>query len=209
MSGIGPITRILEDARRVALAIALFAAANGGLAWAQGAPRLPYNSPVPEAIGVVLRPIAGDPDAAIVRAYAARNHQKILERFGEARDYDIETAFVGRGRIAPGPEPQILFILTQPSDYRQGQYPGFAITKSGGEWIALTGLYGFVDGAFGVVYLATEPIPARLFNSETYEIDIAAVVAPENEGRRTLVWNENGFYWNGAKWDWYCWRRCD
>jgi len=210
MSGIGLRNRILEQTRRAAWAIALFFAANGGLAWAQGAPPLPFNTPVPDAISVVLRPIAGDPDAEIVRAYVARNHEKIRARFGSvAADYDIETAFVGRGKIAPGPESQILFLLTQPYDCNRNQCKGFAITKTSDEWIEVTALRGFVDGAFGVVYLATEPIPARLFNPETYEHDIAAVVAPENEGRRTLVWNEGGLYWNGTEWDWYCWQRCD
>jgi hypothetical protein len=210
MSSIGPKNRILESARRIAAAIALLVVANGGLAWAQGAPPLPFNTPVPKTIGVVLRPIAGDPDARILRAYAERNHEKIRARFGSAAaDYDIETAFVGRSKIAPGPEPQILFLLTGPRDCLQNQCTGFAITKADDTWVELTAVSGFVHGAFGVVYLATEPIPARLFNPETYEYDIAAIVEPENEGRRTLVWNEGGLYWNGYKWAWHCWQRCE
>jgi hypothetical protein len=209
MSGIGFKNRILEAARRVALATALFVAANGGLAWAQGAPPLPFNSPVPKTISVVLRPIAKDPDAEIVRAFTARNSQKILNRFGVTKDFDIETALVGRGRIAPGLEPQILFLLIQPSENPQGQYPGFAITKTGGEWVELTSLWGYFDGAFGIVNLATESFPVRLFNPETDEHDIAATITPENEGRRTLVWEEGGLYWNGTKWASYCWRPCD
>lgn len=210
MSGIGLKNRILKSKRRFALAIALVMAANGGLAWAQGAPPLPFNTPVPDSISVVLRPIAGDPDASILRAYAERNHEKLRARFGSvAADYDIETAFVGRSKIAPGPEPQILFLLTGPRDCRQNQCKGFAITKVDDTWVELTAVLGFVDGAFGVVYLATEPIPARLLNPETYDYDIAETIAPENEGRRTIVWNEEGYYWNGTRWRVFCWQRCD
>jgi hypothetical protein len=213
MSGIGPKNRILESARRIAAAIALLVVANGGLAWAQGAPPLPFNAPVPGAISVVLRPIAGDPDAEIVRAYAARNHAKLREDVGIGTHYDIEMAFVGRSKIAPSSEPQILVLLIDPNEplnfRRGGTRPGFAITKTGDEWVELTGLYGYVDGAFGIVYVATEPFPARLFNPKTDEYDIAIIVNPENEGRRTLIWGESGLYWNGTKWDSYCWRPCD
>lgn len=212
MSGIGLKSRILEAARSAAWTIALFVAANGGLAWAQGAPPLPFDSPRPKSIGVVLRPIAGDPDAGIVRDYAARNHAKLREHVGIGTDYDIEMAFVGRSKIAPSSEPQILVLLIDPNEplnYRRGLRQGFAITKTGDEWVALTDFFGFLDGAFGVVYVVTEPIPARLFNPKTYEYDIAAMIAPKNEGRRTLVWNESGLYWNGIEWDSYCWRPCD
>jgi hypothetical protein len=210
MSSIGLKNRIPKRARIAAVAIAFFAAASGGLAWAQGAPPLPFGSPAPKTISVVLRPIAGDPDAGIVRAYADRNHEKIRARFGSAAaDYNVETAFIGRSRIAPGPEPQILFLLTGPKDCWQGECVGFAITKTADDWVELTDLAGFVEGDFGTVKLATAPIPARLLNPETYEHDIAAIVEPENEGRRTLVWKEGGYYWTGIKWDWYCWQRCD
>lgn len=210
MSGIGLKNRILEPVRRIVAAIAIFVAANGGLAWAQGAPPLPFNTPVPKSIGVVLRPIAGDPDASLLRAYAERNHEKIRARFGSAAaDYDIETAFVGRSKIAPGPEPQILFLLTGLRDCWQNQCKGFAITKSGDEWVELTALRGFVNAEFGVVYLATETIPARLLNPETYDYDIAAIVEPENQGRRTILWNEEGYFWNGTDWRVFCWQRCD
>jgi hypothetical protein len=210
MSSIGLKNRILKLKHRSALAIALVLAATGGPAAGQGAPPLPFDTPAPKTIGVVLRPITSDPDAGIVRAYAERNHEKIRARFGSAAaDYNIETAFVGRSKIAPSSEPQILFLLTGPEDCWQGECVGFAITKTAEDWVELIDLAGFVEGDFGVVKLATAPIQARLLNPRTHEHDIPAIVEPENEGRRTLVWGEGGYYWTGVKWDAYCWQRCD
>lgn len=187
-----------------------------GSAFAQGAPPLPWRDSQPAMTEVILRPAGNDPDADIVRGFAADNEQRIRNRWSAAKDgtYDIEAALVGRAWIAPGQEPQILFMFAGNGDCWNSECTGFAITKraanEGGDWVELTEFRGTKRGPLGIVYLANEPIEARLLNPTTYEHDIAATIRPENQGRRTMLWLQNGTFWDGSQWRSFCWQpACD
>lgn len=195
----------------IAIAIAIATLADGRIACAQDAPPLPWRVDPPDSIEAVLRPIAGNPDAEIVRAYFAQNDARIRNRAGTRNlAYDPEKSYVGRSRIAPGAEPQILILLTGTDDCWNGSCAGYAIEKVGDEWVELTDLRGFVDGGFGFVSLAAEPILARLRNAVTLENDTTATIEPVNDGRRTLIWYDRGYSWNGNGWRLFCWREpCD
>ena len=138
---------------------------------------------------------------------AIQNDARIRNRAGTRNlAYDPEKSYVGRSRIAPGAEPQILILLTGADDCWNGSCAGYAIEKVGNEWVELTDLRGFVDGGFGFVALAAEPILARLRNAVTLENDTTATIEPVNDGRRTLIWNDRGYTWSGTRCRIFCWR---
>ena len=177
---------------------------------AQNAPPIKFPAQIPETEEVKLRPLIGHEDAQIVLDFIQKNRTMMDNSYIEKQHLDPQRLFVGRYRIAPGPEDQILFLVHRGNDYLIFGNTGFALTKRGDDWVELGGIIGYGDGITALVRFATQPIEARLRNDATDKHDIAIVVQPVNDGYRTTVGSEFGFYWTGTAMEIFCWwHECD
>jgi hypothetical protein len=178
--------------------------------FAQNAPPIKFPAQIPETEEIYLKPLIGHADAQIVLNFIRENRAR-LEKFYKGKWYfEPQRLFVGRHRIAPGPEDQILFLVYEEDGYSIYGRSGHALTKKGDDWVEVGEIIGFGDGKFASVRLATQPIEARLYNKETDKSDIAIIIQPVNDGYRTFVGSEIGFYWTGAELEIFCWwHECD
>jgi hypothetical protein len=140
-----------------------------------------------------------------------QKNRAILDRAYLAKEHlDPQRLFVGRHRIAPGSEDQILFLIYEENGYLKFGRPGYALTKKGADWVEVGEIIGYGDGETAGVSLATQPIEARLYNDATDKSDIAIVVQPVNDGYRTFLGSEIGIYWDGTRMALFCWwHECD
>jgi hypothetical protein len=188
-----------------ALWIALMATFVPAKSLAQGA-FAPWRSEPPDTVDVVLRPLANDPDSDIVRGFLARDVSALRPATHTGKEFRIETVLVGRARIAPGSEPQI--VATAPDGYSCSPFGCNAVVlaREGGEWVKMLDPNAFIRGGFGSLSLLAEPIEAVLMDPDTLIHEIPVKIAPVTDGRRTILWTDYGYYWNGKDWDTFCWR---
>ncbi len=188
--------------------VAGFFGASIGLA--QNAPPIKFPAQIPETEEVPLQPLIGHADAQIVLNFIQANRTKIENSYKAKEYFDPQRLFVGRHRIAPGTEEQILFLVYEEDGYSMLGRSGYALTKKGDDWVEVGSIIGYGDGKTAGVSLATQPIEARLYNDATDKSDIAIVVQPVNDGYRTFVGSEIGFYWDGTRMALFCWwHECD
>jgi hypothetical protein len=180
------------------------------IGFAQNAPPIRFPAQIPETEEVQLHPLIGHADARIVLDFIQKNHAMLDRYYIEKQYFDPQRLFVGRYRVAPGPEEQIIFLVYKGKYYSVAGNTGFALTKKGEDWVELGGIIGYGDGETALVRFATQPIEARRYNDATYKHDIAIVVQPVNDGYRTNVANEIGYFWDGTRMELFCWwHECD
>jgi hypothetical protein len=192
--------------------LAMFVAGFVGISigFAQNAPPIKFPAQIPETEEIYLKPLIGHPDAHIVLSFIQDNRTKFDKNYLAKEHLELQRLFVGRHRIAPGSEDQILFLIYEEDGYSMLGRSGYALTKKGDDWVEVGEIIGFGDGKFASVRLATQPIEARLYNDATDKSDIAIVVQPVNDGYRTFVGSEIGFYWDGTRMALFCWwHECD
>jgi hypothetical protein len=191
----------------VGLVAGFFGSAIG---FAQNAPPIKFPAQIPETEEIQLHPLIGNADAQIVLDFIQKSRTMLDKSYVENQHLNPQRLFVGRHRIAPGPEDQILFLVHRGNDYLIFGNTGFALTKKGDDWVELGGIIGYGDGEISLIRFATQPIEARLYNDATYKHDIAIVVQPANDGYRTIVGSEFGYYWDGTSMALFCWwHECD
>jgi hypothetical protein len=192
----------------VAMLVAGFFGTSVG--FAQKAPPIKFPAQIPETEDIALHPLIGHADAQIVLNFIQENRIKIENSYKAKEYFDPQRLFVGRHRIGPGPEEQILFLVYEEDGYSMYGRSGYALTKKGDDWVELGSIIGYGNGETAGVRLATQPIEARLYDKETYLGDIAAIIQPVNDGYRTFVGSEIGFYWDGTRMEIFCWwHECD
>jgi hypothetical protein len=192
--------------------LAMFVAGFFGasLGFSQNAPPIKFPAQIPETEEIDLHPLIGHPDAQIVLDFIQKNRTKMDNSYIEKQHLDPQRLFVGRYRVAPGPEEQILFLVYMGAYYSIFGNTGFALTKKGDDWVELGDIIGYGDGITALVRFATQPIEARLRNDATDKHDIAIVIQPVNDGYRTNVGSEFGVYWDGTRMALFCWwHECD
>ena len=177
---------------------------------AQNAPPIKFPAQIPETEEVKLHPLIGHADAQIVLDFIQEHRTRFDKNYLAKEHLDPQRLFVGRHWIAPGSEDQILFLIYEENGYSQSGRSGYALTKKGADWVEVGEIIGYGDGETAGVSLATQPIEARLYNDATDKSDIAIVVQPVNDGYRTFVGSEIGFYWDGTRMALFCWwHECD
>lgn len=180
------------------------------IGFAQNAPPIKFPAQIPETEDIDLHPLIGHADAQIVLDFIKEHRSRFDKNYLAKEHLDPQRLFVARYRIAPGSEEQILFVIYEEDGYSKSGRSGYALTKKGNDWVEIGSIIGYGDGKTAGVRLATQPIEARLYDKETYLCDIAAIIQPVNDGYRTFVGREIGFYWDGARMEIFCWwHECD
>jgi hypothetical protein len=231
------------------LAATLAAGIAIGFAWREPAPAPALGPEVfranpPPLIGppnsrhIVLLPLRGHQDEAIVRAYFATDpelpnldelstDEELAREWGpDSEGYDPGLPFHGQRwlRIFVGryyldedrylrvesDRPEIFILIDTPDSCGYNGCDAFAIGFQDGEWKGLMGLYGSHRNGFATISLAGVPIEGRILESMLpWRYGPPLVIQPMNDGRPTFIWGEGGVYWDGKDWTSFCWLKCD
>lgn len=94
--------------------------------------------------------------------------------------------------------------------YAPPEVTALVFRKAGNSWRLETSASGYGRPRDGVIRALVSPIVGVTFSGHLrLDIDPPFWVPPMRDGRRTIVWNGDGMFWNGSEWAFFCWRRCD
>lgn len=118
----------------------------------------------------------------------------------------------GRHRINGGAEPDLVLMVVplvrQCCDKAEVNVVTF--TRHEGKWSNPEWTQGFGTARGGFLLALVSPIVGVTYSGNFREIISPPFwVPPMRDGRRTIIWNDGGMFWNGHEWDIFCWRRCD
>jgi hypothetical protein len=183
---------------------------------------------------IVLLPLRGHRDEAIVRAiFAANPDLPNLDKLSSPDDApwgpDSEGwdpglpfhgerflyVYVGRHFVpldrifSEEPQPDIFVLINSPDTCGYNDCEAFAAGFEDGKWRHRFGLYGTIRNGYGVVVMAGVPLEARVHESTPpWRYGPPFVVQPVNDGRPTFIWRTGGVYWDGKEWSYFCWDQC-
>lgn len=165
---------------------------------------------------IELTPMPGHPDAKIVETFLRRRDYD-GPFFGwsdaEIERYDRSRINIGRFRVTPGSELQIVLALAD-NDYCPWFFgcPGVVLSKQNDEWVILTTF----RSPSGVHFtIATRPFWARpsldpsTGGSQELEYGRRILIQPAKAGRPTLVGPTSAIFWDGTEWRVGCWQLCE
>lgn len=187
---------------------------------------------------IVLLPLRGHQDEAIVRAFfsgrpdlpnldeLSTDEEMAREWAPDSEGYDPGLPFYGERwiRIYVGryyldidrylgddsAQPEIFILIDTPDSCDYNGCVAFAIRFEDGEWKGLMGLYGSHRNGFATISLAGVPIEGRILESTSpWRYGPPRVIQPMNDGRPTFQWGQGGVYWDGKDWTSFCWLKCD
>lgn len=179
-------------------------------------PLLAQRYPLDFGRQIDLKPMPGHSDEAIVEAFIRRRDDPdpfVDWSDEEIEQYDRSRIHVGRFRVQPGGETQIVVALAD-SEYCTWFFGCRAgvLFKTAESWEILTSFYA----TSGVVFtVATRPFWARpsldfgTGGSGELQFGSRILVRPVNRGRPTFVGPTWAVFWDGTDWKVGCWQLCE
>jgi len=222
----GSSTMFRIAARRIAILVGLLAAFGIGNAHAQERALIWNGVKVPDEERVHLSPLIGHPDEALVRALMI-DRVKFLQRQFEGfdpdgnrkgpmptlygRDFPFAEVFVGRVTFAPVGQTQLAILFGyKEARWDSSGYEAWLFESDGAGWRLATDLFGFRNREVAFFSLAVNPVRARVYDEHMGLVDKPFMVPPVVDGYRTVFWGDDGRFWTGKDWRYFCWAaRCD
>lgn len=157
-----------------------------------------------------LFPVARTRYANFARAFfAGEGRRYTLDRDGNPFEHAI---LAGRHRVSGGTEADLILMVV-PLVRRRGELAEVAamiFPRHEGQWQKYEWTQGFGTPRDGSLLALVSPVVGVTYNNNgtADDIDPPFWVPPMRDGRRTIIWNGDGMFWDGAEWRSFCWRRC-
>lgn len=173
--------------------------------------------PMPDTRDLHLRPAGNALDGKIVRTYLETEEGKRFWQGSVIGDLGLKgiSILIGRHRITGGKQPDLVFILVPTKEPEYGVYgplgwDAAALVKRDGKWRIAVSKSGYGDRKSGVIVVPTEPIWGTFPDPDDKVTGYGPIfqVPPSRDGRPTMINNENGVFWDGQEWRFFCWRHC-
>jgi hypothetical protein len=117
----------------------------------------------------------------------------------------------GRHRVSGASEADLILMIVPLKRERYGppELGALVFRKAGGSWHPEAEVSGYGVPGKGSIRALVSPIVGVTYRGDPPDdIDPPFWVPPMRDGRRTIVWNDEGMFWNGSKWEFFCWRQC-
>ncbi len=173
--------------------------------------------PQPDIDELRLRPAGNTPDGKIVRRYLETAEGKRFLESWPLSDFEFKdlAILIGRHRITGGKQPDLVFMLVPTKEPEYGIYgplgwDAAVLVKRDGKWRIAVSMSGYGDRKSGVIMVPTEPIWGTFPDPDDKVTGYGPIfqVPPSRDGRPTMINNENGVFWDGQEWQFFCWRHC-
>ncbi|MFM7344918.1 MAG: hypothetical protein ACKO1J_06070 [Tagaea sp.] len=141
---------------------------------------------------------------------------------GEGKDYLFDlfgrpfgeryVVLAGRHRITGGAVPDLVLMVVplERIPYDPPEVSAIVFKNIEAAWRLETGAWGYGTAYGGSVSALVSPVVGVTYRYDgPDDIDPPFWVPPMRDGRRTIIWNDGGKFWNGIEWKSFCWRRCD
>jgi hypothetical protein len=117
----------------------------------------------------------------------------------------------GRHRITGGAVPDLVLMvvpLVRPC-CDLAEVDAIVFERRDKQWHKSITTQGFGTAHEGALLALVSPIVGVTYpGGSPDDIDPPFWVPPMRDSRRTIVWNDGGMFWNGSKWEFFCWRQC-
>lgn len=158
-----------------------------------------------------LIPVERTRDARFARRFFAEEGKNYLfDLFGRSFG-NRYVVLAGRHRITGGAVPDLVLMVV-PLDrirYDPPEVKVIVLKSIGSSWRVEIGTWGYGTARGGSVSALVSPVVGVTYSGEPPDdIDPPFWVPPIRDGRRTIIWNDEGMFWNGSEWKFFCWRRC-
>lgn len=159
-----------------------------------------------------LVPIDSTRYARFARKFFGREGKDYLfDLFGRSFG-DRYVVLAGRHRITGGAVPDLVLMVVplERIRYDPPEVNVAIFKRIENAWRLEAGTWGYGRQGYGVIRALVSPVVGVTYRYDgPDDIDPPFWVPPMRDGRRTIIWNDGGMFWDGAEWKSFCWRRCD